>query len=217
MGKPSRRRNRQRNSDDSKDVTKAARPKWSVWKGVTSIVGVVGAVGVVVGVFWQIYDFGSRISVEPLPAAERFNPTSVGRFKVTNEGKLAIYNVDFWCGVPKSRKPAGGKEWLTETFWMKPADSISAVESGQQFTAPCPAMAYITFDDGTKGNLQPLHVRVSVQYRPAYWFRRVARQFAFSSQPADKDGIEWIPRSVVDEFMDSTPVVESYTTPEQSR
>lgn len=217
MGKQSRQKKRLGHGDSSKPVA-SDKGKWTIGRIIWTLVIVVGSIGAAVSAFWVLYDFGPQIAVEPLPASERFDPTSIGRFKVTNEGKLAIYDVEFWCGRPWSKKPAGKKEWLALTEWVRPANRLRTVESGQQFTAPCPGAVFITTDDGTKAYIKPLYLVVSIRFRPALlWPWRVDSPFAFSSQPTDKDGIDWIPRSIVDEFRDSTPVVESYTTPEQSR
>jgi len=114
------------------------------------------------------------------------NPSSPfsERFKLSNDGSFAIYDVHYDCILADARTTHGSR---VDHMVIVGGDR-GAIEAGQSISIDCPLDSILSIND----HYISAEIAFDIQFRPTWYFWPKMKEFLFSGQLDSQGNVQWV-------------------------
>jgi hypothetical protein len=127
------------------------------------------------------YAVAPKLIVSPSERLDSANPLSTV-FNVTNDGLFTIHSVQLVCGI---RNVIAGHTRMTNIALKDSKLDRSHMSPGENAVIGCGNV-------NLGPQLTTADISIDVSFRPAYWFLRIERHFAFTAHISKDGQVHWL-------------------------
>ena len=165
--------------------------------GLKILSGLVAVLGFVLTALTAFYSFSPNISITSLAPFEPSDPFS-GPFSISNNGYLAIHDVEALCGLKSVEFT--NRSFISEISVATDQDKAFKISPGESITARCRVPETIRVPKAVQ--VKSADISLWLTFRPSFLFWRKERWFRFVLEKSS-DGIwHWLPQP---EFKEEKP------------